>query len=68
MNGINLYMTSAEACYVYGVSRKTLNSRLNSKTKLIDQALKDGLVKRFKNPSNQRSEWIISRDFMNKYY
>lgn len=65
-NDINKYMTPAEASQIYRVSRKTLNSRLNSKS--IDDDIKNGLIKKFVSDGSTRAQWILSKDFMIKYY
>lgn len=67
-NDIDKYMTPAEACQIYGVSRKTLNSRLNSDSDQIKMAIKNGLLKKFVNDGATRAQWIISSDFMDQYY
>jgi len=60
------YMTPAEASQIFSVSRKTLNSRLNSKS--IDDDIKSGLIKKFVSDGSTRAQWIISKEFMTKYY
>lgn len=63
---IDNYMTPAEASQKFNVSRKTLNSRLNSKS--INDDLDAGLIKKFVSDGSTRAQWILSKDFMIKYY
>lgn len=65
-NDIDKYMTPAEASQKFNVSRKTLNSRLNSKS--INDDLDAGLIKKFVSDGSTRAQWILSKDFMIKYY
>jgi len=66
---INDYMTINEAAYRWDVNIETLKQRLKpSRNKQLDDLIKDGYVKYFKHPNKARGEWIISRDFMEKYY
>lgn len=66
---IDNYMSVSEAAYRWGISIETLKERLKpSRNKNLDELIKSGLVKYFKHPKKQRGEWIISREFMEKYY
>lgn len=63
---IDNYMTPAEASQKFNVSRKTLNSRLNSKS--INDDIDSGLIKKFVSDGSTRAQWILTKDFMVKYY
>jgi len=66
---IDKYMTPNEAAYRYGISIEALKERLKpSRNKHLDQHIEDGLIKYFKHPDKARGEWIITKDFMDKYY
>lgn len=66
---INNYMTPNEAAYRYGVKIEALKERLKpSRNKNLDQFIDDGLIKYFKHPEKARGEWIVSSEFMEKYY
>ena len=66
---INDYMTPNEAADRWGIKIEALKERLKpSRNKNLDELIKDGLIKQYKPIGKQRGEWILSRDFMEKYY
>jgi len=66
---IDDYMTPNEAAYKYGVNIERLKEKLKpSRNQHLDELIYDGLIKYFKHPDKTRGEWIISKDFMEKYY
>lgn len=66
---INDYMTPNEASYRWGVNIEAIKERLKpSRNKNLDELINQGLVKFFKHPDKARGEWIVTREFMEKYY
>lgn len=65
-------MTPTEASDRWGVNYKTLRSRLTGQTismqQDIEQALSNGLAKRYKADGKQRYEWLLTVDLMEKWY
>ncbi len=66
---INDYMTPNEAAERWDIKIETLKERLKpSRNRNLDELIQKGLVKHYKPVGKQRGEWIISREFMEKYY
>lgn len=66
---IDDYMTVNEAAYRWNINVETLKERLKpSRNKNLDELINQGFVKYFKHPDKARGEWIVTREFMEKYY
>lgn len=66
---IDNYMTPNEAAHRWGVKIETLKERLKpSRNKHLEDLIDKGLIKYYKHPDRARGEWILSREFMEKYY
>lgn len=66
---INNYMTPNEAAYRWNIDIERLKERLKpSRNKSLDELINSGLIKYFKHPDKSRGEWIVSSEFMEKYY
>lgn len=69
---LNNVMTPSEAADRWDVKLSTLKSRLQGLTKAmqenLEQALEDGLIKRYKAEGKQRYEWILTVEIMEKWY
>lgn len=67
---INDYMSPSEAAYRWGVSENTLKERLkpSRRGKDFDSLIEKGLIKYFIKPGGKRAEWIITREFMEKFH
>lgn len=66
---INDYMTPNEAADRWGIKIETLKERLKpSRNKNLDELIAEGLIKHYKPEGKARGEWIISKDFMERFY
>jgi len=67
---IDKYMTPAEAAHRWGISQETVKSRLKPSLyeNQINEMIDAGLIKYFQKPGNQRKEWIISIEAMEKWF
>lgn len=62
-------MTPNEAADRWGIKIEALKERLKpSRNKNLDELIEGGLIKQYKPTGKQRGEWIVSRQFMEKYY
>lgn len=66
---INDYMTINEAAYRWDIKIERLKERLKpSRNKGLEELIECGIIKHFKHPDKARGEWILSKEFMEKYY
>lgn len=66
---INDYMTPNEAADRWDIKIEALKERLKpSRNKNLDELIAEGLIKQYKPVGKVRGEWIISKDFMEKFY
>lgn len=62
-------MTPNEAAYRWDVKIEALKERLKpSRNKNLDELIEKGLIKYYRHPERARGEWILSREFMEKFY
>lgn len=72
MVDLNKVMSPTEAADRWGVDPRTLRARLHGATKPmaseLELDLKAGLLKKYLPEGKQRAEWILTEDYMFKWY